>query len=69
MSEKSVQDRLSSLEWETNNASVIPAQIDCAREALELLHRILRDLVKDRDDADDFKEDLDRIDELRALML
>ncbi|KJL35473.1 hypothetical protein [Microbacterium azadirachtae] len=69
MTHEDLESRIDALEAESIAASVIPNQIDYAREAIELIHGILGDLVKSRDDAAEFDDDLDRIDALRALML
>lgn len=69
MTHEDLESRIDALEAESIAASVIPNQIYAAREAIDLIHSVLSDLVNVRDDAADFDDDLDRIDALRAMML
>lgn len=64
-----VEERLEYLEVVAAEASTVPQRLDAAREAITLIQSILHDLTKDLENADEYADDLDRIDQLAALML
>lgn len=69
MDNDSIEARLDFVEGEVIAASANTQRLDFAREAIELLHGIVSDIVKDLPNADEYADDLDRIDQLRALMI
>jgi hypothetical protein len=57
----SIESVLSERDWSTTHQMV--------QEALDICSRVLSDIVKDLDNAAEYRDDLDRLDTLTSLLL
>jgi hypothetical protein len=65
---ESVESRLGYLESEVISAGDISGRFDQIKEALGIVHGILDDLIKERDDAGEYAEDLDRLETIARFL-
>ncbi|MFE6965676.1 hypothetical protein ACFVAJ_11195 [Agromyces sp. NPDC057679] len=65
---ESIEDRLDYVEAQVISLSDVETKLKDIKEVLGRVSGILHDLTKDRDDADEYAEDIDRIDALVGLL-
>lgn len=65
---ETTEDRLQYLESQAIELSDVPTKIGDVAEALGIIHAILVDLTKDLDNADEYADDLARLDVLSGLI-